>query len=183
MMLTGMVQYGLKQLGESFQQMTSVERILEYSKLENVEKNDNKTDPKDWPKDGIIQFNNVSYKYKDSGKHVLKKLNFTVEPCWNVGIVGRTGAGKTSLISAVFRLYDLEGQIYIDHRDCADINLHRLRSSISVIPQEPVLFKGTVRYNLDPFRQHDDDKVTSALTRVSLQIKARNDIYDTYFII
>ncbi|XP_061403043.1 ATP-binding cassette sub-family C member 4-like [Musca vetustissima] len=158
MMLTGMVQYGLRQLGESFQQMTSVERILAYTKLDNVEKNVNKLNPENWPSAGEIHFNDVSLKYKENGEPILKNLNFVVSPTWKIGIVGRTGAGKTSLISVLFRLYDLEGHIFIDGKNCADIDIHTLRSRISVIPQQPVLFKGTIRYNLDPFNQYEDNE-------------------------
>ncbi|XP_059222915.1 probable multidrug resistance-associated protein lethal(2)03659 [Stomoxys calcitrans] len=170
MMLTGMVQYGLRQLGESFQQMTSVERILAYTKLEQVEKNENKLKPHNWPQSGKIEYRNVSYRHKENGKKVLQNLNFEVESGSKVGIVGRTGAGKTSMLSSLFRLYDVQGQIKIDGQDCADIDLHQLRSSIAVIPQEPVLFKGTIRYNLDPFQQqgNDDSKLSEALYKVGL---------------
>lgn len=85
-----------------------------------------------------------------------------------IGIVGRTGAGKSSIINALFRLSYNEGSIFIDQRDTQLMGLHDLRSKISIIPQEPVLFSGTMRYNLDPFDEYSDDKLWSALEEVKL---------------
>jgi len=100
---------------------------------------------------------------------VLKGLNFTIKPREKVGIVGRTGAGKSSLINALFRLSYNEGAIVIDKRDTNEMGLHELRSKISIIPQEPVLFSGTMRYNLDPFEQYPDEKLWNALEEVHLK--------------
>lgn len=86
---------------------------------------------------------------------------------WQVGIVGRTGAGKSSLISALFRLAYNEGQIIIDDIDVGEIGIHELRSKISIIPQEPVIFSGTLRRNLDPFDEYPDAKIWNALDEVN----------------
>jgi len=86
-----------------------------------------------------------------------------------VGIVGRTGAGKSSLINALFRLSYNDGSIVIDSRDTNELGLHDLRSKISIIPQEPVLFSGSMRYNLDPFEEYSDAKVWDALEEVKLK--------------
>ncbi|KAM7349634.1 ATP-binding cassette sub-family C member 4-like isoform 2-T2 [Cochliomyia hominivorax] len=167
MMLTGMVQYGLRQLGEAFQQMTSVERILEYTKLKGEHVYG--TNPTNWPNAGVIKYENVSVRYHENGQKVLKNLNFTIESGWKVGIVGRTGAGKTSLISSLFRLCNcISGKIIIDDHDTADIRLNKVRSNISIIPQEPVLFKGTIRYNLDPSGSYKDIDMWEALKNVQL---------------
>ena len=90
---------------------------------------------------------------------------------FQIGIVGRTGAGKSSLISALFRLAPIDGLIIIDDVDVNSIGLHDLRSKISIIPQEPVLFSSTVRYNLDPFKKCDDTSLWQALEDVSLKKK------------
>lgn len=94
----------------------------------------------------------------------------TIEAGWKVGIVGRTGAGKSSIISALFRLFDecLQGEIKIDGRDTRTLGLHELRSRISIIPQEPFLFSETLRYNLDPFKNFDDVLLWNTLREVEL---------------
>ena len=167
MMLTGMVQYGLRQLGEAFQQMTSVERILEYTKLQ-PEKTQCVIPDEKWPQRAVIQYENVNVRYHKGGQLVLKNLSFVVESGWKVGIVGRTGAGKSSLISSLFRLCDfIDGMITIDGQDTRTMDLEKLRKSISIIPQEPVLFKGTLRYNLDPFEKYADDELWEVLRDVS----------------
>lgn len=94
---------------------------------------------------------------------------------YQIGIVGRTGAGKSSIINALFRLSYNEGSILIDQRDTQLMGLHDLRSKIAIIPQEPVLFSGTMRYNLDPFDEYSDDKLWSALEEVKLK-EAVNDM-------
>lgn len=93
-----------------------------------------------------------------------------IEHGWKVGVVGRTGAGKSSLISALFRLFDegLDGEIKIDGRDTGTVGLRELRSKISIIPQEPVLFSESLRYNLDPFNQYDDALLWDVLRQVEL---------------
>lgn len=100
----------------------------------------------------------------------LQNLNVSIEPGWKVGVVGRTGAGKSSLISAIFRLFNegLDGEIAIDGRDTSTVSLLELRSKISIIPQEPVLFSQSLRYNLDPFNQYDDLLLWEALHQVEL---------------
>ena len=100
---------------------------------------------------------------------MLHDLEFEIQPEEKVGIVGRTGAGKSSLINALFRLSYNEEKVIIDARDTNEIGLHDLRSRISIIPQEPVLFSGTLRYNLDPFDEYLDEKIWLALEEVKLK--------------
>lgn len=167
LILTGMVQYGIRQTTESIQQMTCVERVLQYSSIE-PESNPEKKAPWDWPWKAQIEFKGMSLSYGKSAP-VLKNLNITIESAWKVGIVGRTGAGKSSLISALFRLSNIEGKILIDGIDTGVVSLDTLRSKISIIPQDPVLFSATIRYNLDPFSLYEDAALWAALEAVELK--------------
>ncbi|KAJ8983675.1 hypothetical protein NQ317_003463 [Molorchus minor] len=155
--LTGQFQWGMRQWSELENNMTSIERVQEYTEVV-PEKDEKKIDPpKSWPEHGGIKFERVFLKYSLDDPYVLQNLNFEVKPKEKVGIVGRTGAGKSSLIAAIFRLADIEGNIYIDKISTKDLLLATLRSKVSIIPQEPVLFSGTLRKNLDPFDQYSDD--------------------------
>ncbi|XP_059225376.1 probable multidrug resistance-associated protein lethal(2)03659 [Stomoxys calcitrans] len=172
--LTGMVQWGMRQSAELENNMTSVERIVEYEDLEpegELESKPDKKPPQSWPEKGNIVFDDLCLRYSPDPKteNVLKSLNFVIAPCEKVGIVGRTGAGKSSLINALFRLSYNDGSILIDHRDTQEMGLHDLRSKISIIPQEPVLFSGSMRYNLDPFEEYSDAKLWEALEEVKLK--------------
>lgn len=169
--LTVMLQHGARMLVEFLGQLTSVERILEYTKIEN-EQNLFKGQidmPPTWPTQGKIVFQNVSLRYTPETNPVLKNLNIVVESGWKVGIVGRTGAGKSSLISALFRFAYIDGVISIDGLDTAMVSRQGLRSKISIIPQEPILFSATIRYNLDPFDVYSDDDLWRALEQVDLK--------------
>ncbi|KAH8336344.1 hypothetical protein KR059_002930 [Drosophila kikkawai] len=169
MILTGMVQYGVRQVAESLQQMTSVERVLQYTELEQEAALSEKIPPQQWPTQGQVEFRNMSCRYDPNGSPVLKNLNLTIEAGWKVGIVGRTGAGKSSLIGALFRLAHIEGEILIDGVETGTIALEVLRTRISIIPQDPVLFSATIRYNLDPFERYTDAELWSALEDVELR--------------
>ncbi|GAB1868440.1 Multidrug resistance-associated protein 4-like [Camponotus japonicus] len=171
LILVGGLQFSIKQIAETFSLMTAVERILQYTNLptEPIVTSDDPPPPT-WPSQGRLTFKNVSMKYDKNNPFVLKNLNMSIEPGWKIGVVGRTGAGKSSLISALFRLFheDLKGEIEIDGRETGTLNLQELRSKISIIPQEPVLFSESLRYNLDPFNQYDDMKLWEVLRLVKL---------------
>nr|CAD7403769.1 unnamed protein product [Timema poppensis] len=172
LILSGMLQYGIRQTAEVVNQMTAVERVLEYTKIDKeqgINSESEKKVPVTWPSKGAIQFEHTSMSYSISDPPVLRDLNFVIEPAQKVGIVGRTGAGKSSLISALFRLAKLEGSIKIDQVDTQTVRLHDLRSRISIIPQEPVLFSASLRDNLDPFNNYQDDTLWNALEEVELK--------------
>ncbi|CAF1566463.1 unnamed protein product, partial [Didymodactylos carnosus] len=123
---------------------------------------------------GKIEFKNYKFRYRAELEPVLKGINLDIEPCDKVGICGRTGAGKSSIFQALFRLVDksaTEGQICIDDIDINTISLSDLRFHLNIIPQSPVLFSNTLRYNLDPFSKHSDEELWIALTMVQLQDK------------
>lgn len=172
--LTGMVQWGMRQSAELENTMTAVERVVEYQTVDPEKEKtaeSQKQVPEKWMGAGRIQFDNVVQRYAPDPKSppVLRGLNFTIEPKEKIGIVGRTGAGKSSLINALFRLSYLEGKILIDNYNTQTITLESLRKNIAIIPQEPVLFSGTMRYNLDPFDEFGDEKLWSALLDVHLK--------------
>ncbi|XP_041973568.1 ATP-binding cassette sub-family C member 4-like [Aricia agestis] len=168
LVLINMLQYGIKQITQVVSQMTSVERVLEYTNLPQ-EVSPKTLPPKNWPEQGRIVIKDLYLRYDEGLEPVLRNLNIVIEGGWKVGIVGRTGAGKTSLVSAIFRLAQVDGQILIDDVNTGTINLKGLRSRISIIPQEPVLFSASLRYNLDPFDLYSDEQIWKALEQVGLK--------------
>ncbi|KAJ2439287.1 hypothetical protein IWW46_004514, partial [Coemansia sp. RSA 2440] len=126
--------------------------------------------PKQWPSNGQIEFHNYSMQYNPTSSMILCNLSFSVGSQEKIGIVGRTGAGKSSLVQAIMRMVEpAAGNIVIDGVDIATIGLHDLRSRISVIPQDPVLFKGTIRDNLDPINEYTDDEVWAAICTTHIE--------------
>ncbi|KAI2474104.1 multidrug resistance-associated protein 4-like [Diabrotica virgifera virgifera] len=146
--------------------MTSVERVFEYTDIE-TEKQDG-TLVTGWPKEGSISYEYVSLTYNKTD-HILKNVSFEVKSNEKIGIIGRTGAGKSSLISTIFRLYGIHGKILIDKIDIKTLPLKILRKNIAIIPQDPVLFSGTIRSNLDPFNKFNDEELWSAIDKANLK--------------
>ncbi len=153
--------------------MVSAERLIGYSHLESeasLETKSTRSKPSDsWPDKGNINVCNVSFQYSPELPRVLHGISFSVNPSEKIGIVGRTGAGKSSLISVLYRLAEFEGQVTIDGVDIQSIGLHDLRKNMSIIPQDPVLFSGTVKYNLDPFNEYSDLQLWKSLEQVQLR--------------
>lgn len=146
--------------------VVAAERMKEYSEtkqeaewvLESDEKHDK------WPENAVIEFQNVSARYREGLPLVLNEISFVVEAGQKVGIVGRTGAGKSSITLALFRIVELDhGKILIDGVDVASLGLHTLRNQLTIIPQDPVLFSGSLRLNLDPFNKYTDDELWNTL--------------------
>ncbi|KAM5274228.1 ATP-binding cassette sub-family C member 3 [Ctenodactylus gundi] len=146
--------------------IVAVERVKEYSKTETeapwvVE---GKRPPKDWPLRGEVEFRNYSVRYRPGLELVLKNLSLRVHGGEKVGIVGRTGAGKSSMTLCLFRILEaVEGEILIDGLNVASIGLHDLRSQLTIIPQDPILFSGTLRMNIDPFGRYSDEDIWKVL--------------------
>ncbi|CAG9858555.1 unnamed protein product [Phyllotreta striolata] len=164
--LSGEVEWGVRQWADLESLMTSVERLLEYAQIK-TESPEGK-ELSDWPRDGAVTYENVSLSYNDS-ELVLKNLSFSIAPREKVGIVGRTGAGKSSIISSIFRLYEVEGNIFIDGMSIRVLSMKFLRKKLAIIPQDPVLFSGTIRTNLDPFEEYLDEDLWVALDKVGLK--------------
>ena len=168
--LIGMCQWGMRQTAELENQMVSVERVLEYSQLPAEETNVEKQEPpKDWPKHGSIVFKDVELRYFEDIEPSIRNLSFSIAACEKIGIVGRTGAGKSSIIQALFRLAPITGTIEIDDISTSDLQLLHLRNKISIIPQDPILFSGTLRSNLDPFEENTDEKIWQVIEEVELK--------------
>ncbi|UYV79408.1 ABCC3 [Cordylochernes scorpioides] len=152
--------------------IVAVERILEYSNTPTEaewESRYNKPSP-EWPEQGEMVFRSYSTSYRPGGDLVLKDVTFTVKPGEKVGIVGRTGAGKSSLTLALFRIIEpVTGNILVDNVDIARLGLHDLRSRLTIIPQDPVLFSGNLRLNLDPFSNISDSAMWNALDMAHLK--------------
>ncbi|KAM6356957.1 LOW QUALITY PROTEIN: ATP-binding cassette sub-family C member 5 [Alca torda] len=171
--LTGLFQFTVRLASETEARFTSVERIDHYIKtlsLEAPARIKNKTPPPDWPQEGEVVFENAEMRYRENLPLVLKKVSFTIKPKEKIGIVGRTGSGKSSLGMALFRLVELSGGcIKIDGVKINDIGLADLRSKLSIIPQEPVLFSGTVRIKLGSFNQYSEEQIWDALERTHMK--------------
>ncbi|XP_022853952.1 ABC transporter C family member 13 isoform X4 [Olea europaea var. sylvestris] len=151
---------------ETEKEMVSVERVLQYMDIPQEElMGENSLDPT-WPLHGEIQFQNVTLRYMPSLPPALRDVSFTVAGGTQVGIVGRTGAGKSSILNAVFRLNPIcGGRIIVDGINIAGVPVRDLRSRIAVVPQSPFLFEGSLRANLDPFQVTSDDKIWNTLEK------------------
>ncbi|XP_039899332.1 multidrug resistance-associated protein 5 [Simochromis diagramma] len=167
--LTGLFQFTVRLASETEARFTSVERIHHYIQSLSQEapaRVKGRAPPPDWPQEGELVMKDVEMRYQENLPLVLNKISCTIRPKEKVGIVGRTGSGKSSLGVALFRLVECcGGSILIDGVDISDIGLADLRSKLSIIPQDPVLFSGTVRSNLDPFNQYSEEKIWDALER------------------
>lgn len=156
--------------------IVSVERILEY--MRNKQEDHwikPERPPPEWPQEGAIRIQNYSTRYREDTSLVLKNLTINIKPREKVGIVGRTGSGKSSLSLSLFRILDpVTGSIFIDELDIMRIGLHDLRSKLTIIPQDPVLFSGTLRFNLDPLKLKTDTEIWKAveLAHLKAQVNA-----------
>ncbi|OCT54510.1 Oligomycin resistance ATP-dependent permease [Cladophialophora carrionii] len=165
-----MIQFTVRQLAEVENNMNATERIHYYgTQLEEEAPLKAREVPDNWPQTGAITFSKVEMRYRAGLPLVLQGLDFHITGGERVGIVGRTGAGKSSIMSALFRLTELSsGQIKIDDIDISTVGLYDLRSRLAIIPQDPTLFRGTIRSNLDPFHEHSDMELWAALRKADL---------------
>nr|QWN59146.1 ATP-binding cassette C transporter [Rehmannia glutinosa] len=170
--ITNLLSNVLRQASRAENSLNSAERVGTYIDLpsEAPDVIEGHRPPPGWPASGLVKFEDVFLRYRPGLPPVLRGLSFDIYPHQKVGIVGRTGAGKSSMINALFRIVELErGRILIDDFDIAKFGLTDLRKVLSIIPQSPVLFSGNVRFNLDPFGEHNDQDLWEALERAHLK--------------
>jgi ABC-type multidrug transport system fused ATPase/permease subunit len=173
--ITANLKMGVRMIATIEADMNSVERVIYYSTRIEPESPDllPEKDPKPdtWPIEGVIEFDSCSMRYRD-GPLVLKNITLMINGGEKIGVVGRTGSGKSSLMNVIFRITEIEkdgGKILIDGVNICDIGTDVLRRNLSIIPQDPVMFSNTVRYNLDPFHEVSDEELWAVLEQVQLK--------------
>lgn len=163
-----------RQSAEVENYLNSVERVVHYSRSDIIDQEaaheiKDKKPPQEWPSRGAIEFKDIVMSYRPGLPNVLNHISMQIKGGEKIGVVGRTGAGKSSLMLVLFRIVELSsGSINIDGIDISTIGLKDLRSKVSIIPQDPLLFSGTIRSNLDPFSLYDDARLYEALHRSHL---------------
>eukprot|EP00916_Digyalum_oweni_P014689 GHVL01024075.1.p1 GENE.GHVL01024075.1~~GHVL01024075.1.p1 ORF type:complete len:1002 (-),score=169.84 GHVL01024075.1:2997-6002(-) len=177
--ITGFVGFILIISSELESKLAAVERVGQYCETVQSEgefKREGDPPSTEWPTKGEIIFENVSMRYRADLEPALNGFNLKVEGGEKLGIAGRTGSGKSTTMLTLFRMYTPEpnSRIYIDGIDISTIGLHTLRQRLAIIPQDPVLFSGTLRYNLDPFSNNTDDQLISAMRKAHLQGMVRS---------
>ncbi|XP_053376083.1 multidrug resistance-associated protein 1-like isoform X1 [Mercenaria mercenaria] len=169
--LNGSLEGFVRVSGELEKDVVSIERIGQYSSIkQEAPLYTSAVLEKSWPENGEVDICNYSLRYREGLDLVLKNINVSVKPGEKVGIVGRTGAGKSSLTLGLFRLVEpAEGNIRIDKYDISELGLFDLRSNLTILPQEPLLFSGTLKNNLDPLDTHTDEEIFTALEHAHLK--------------
>ena len=149
--------------------MVGLERAIAYTKIiqERPDKMKNDDEIGLWPSEGSIRFENYSVQYRPETEIVLKNLNFEINPREKIGIVGRTGSGKSTIALCLFRILEAkEGKIYIDGVDISQIGLKKLRSNITIIPQDPTLMEGSLKFNIDPLNNHTEKEIEDVMREI-----------------
>ncbi|XP_022253201.1 multidrug resistance-associated protein 1-like [Limulus polyphemus] len=172
LMVTVTLNWMVRMSSELEANIVSVERICEYSQTPNEAPwiTEEHQPPKSWPSKGAMKINQLTARYREGLNPVLKEVTCDIKEGEKVGIVGRTGAGKSSLMLTLFRIIEADsGFITIDGIDISKVGLHDLRSKLTIIPQDPFLFSGTLRMNLDPFMIHSDEELWKAVEHSHLK--------------
>jgi len=172
--VTGLLNGLITSFTETEKEMVSVERAHQFEKIESENWLGIEETPIGWPNEPLIEFINVSIQYNSEDDNALNGISFRINPGEKIGICGRTGSGKSSIFMALFRGEELKsGTIKIDNVNIRNINLNTLRESMSIIPQDPFLFDGTLRENLDLSNKCDDNQLWNALRKCRLDLKFR----------
>ena len=169
----GMIVVGVWTVNRVMTQMTSLERLKEYVEFDDHEaewdQEEDKNLPQKWPTQGRIEMKDLKVRYREGLPLVLNGLNLTIEPCQKVGIVGRTGSGKSTLMLALMRILEMadegkeDGFVKIDGANIYKLGLHKVRSALTIIPQDPFLLEGTLRSNIDPFNIYKTEELIKTL--------------------
>ncbi|KAK5578523.1 hypothetical protein RB653_008195 [Dictyostelium firmibasis] len=180
--LNGYLSWGIRRIVDLEVKMNSFQRIQTYIEIpkegKEISFNSSKTINStyndhhliNWPSKGMIEFKDVEIKYRPNAEPNLKNLSFKIESNEKIGIVGRTGAGKTTIASSIFRMVECsKGIILIDGIDISTLDLQKLRSSIGIVPQDPFIFTGTIRSNIDPFQEFTDIEIWESIEKVKLK--------------
>ena len=161
--------------------MVSMERCCKYQSIvqekpSHIPAKDDKLIEENWPQNGEIEFKNYSVRYRPGTEIVLKKINFHILPGEKVGVCGRTGSGKSTICLCLFRILEAtEGSIFIDNVDIATIGLDLLRSNLTIIPQDPCLLEGTLKYNIDPFNKTKNEDIIQTLKDIGFEYTEPDD--------
>ncbi|EAS02140.2 ABC transporter C family protein (macronuclear) [Tetrahymena thermophila SB210] len=174
--ISQIISFTLKLLADTESNMNALVRMIQLIDTNPQESSwDDCKAPENWPKQGEIVFDNVSLKYRQELPQVINNLSFKIEKNQKIGVVGRTGCGKSTLTLGILRILEITfdqnneiGRIILDGQDIRELGLHELRQKIMIIPQEPVLFSGTLKENVDPFNQYSEKDVVEILKKVSI---------------
>jgi len=168
---SGALTWFVRQYAELEIHMNAAERVIHYCQTIPQEPSSPSVIPSAlWPEHGCIEIRDLVIKYRDDLDPVLRGISCSIKAGEKIGVVGRTGAGKSTLTNALFRLIEpTSGSIFIDNIDISQIGLDVLRSRLSIVPQNPVLFSGTIRSNLDPFSRHSDEEIWQTVGQVHLK--------------
>ena len=172
--------HGLNTLSNFENSVVDLERCLQYTDIKSeapkTKELDNDKKLKNWPNKGKIEFINYSVKYRPDTEIVLKNINFTINPKEKIGIVGRTGSGKSTITLCLFRIIEpLSGKILIDDVDITKIGLDKLRKNLTIIPQDPALMEGTLRYNIDPLNLNKDIDIINIMEKIGFNYIIENN--------
>ena len=170
-----LTQFAVRQLTQVENLMTAVERVITYTELDpEPGYNVKRLHPEKWPEKGSITFQDVSMSYYPGGTQVLRNISLSIKAGAKIGVVGRTGSGKSSFVAALMRMPEAEGDILIDNVLLRNINLKESRRAITVLGQNPALFSGSVRKNLDVIEQFQDAELWQALEQVQVKNLVEN---------
>jgi ABC-type multidrug transport system fused ATPase/permease subunit len=186
--INGIMSFTLRLLADTESNMNSVIRLYEYIDNNPAEKSFEERAPatENWPTEGNYSINNASYRYRAELPLVLKKISFDIRSKEKIGVVGRTGSGKSTLTLGLLRILEMtanedgsQGQVVLDGEDVAELGLHHLRQNVTIIPQDPTLFTGTLKSNIDPFNRYSDLEIAESLQKVSMWDQIREEPSET----